>query len=84
MPAFSLESRMAHLEGAYEQVNERLGSIDRRLDSIDRRFDSIDHRFDSIDRRFDSVDQRFNWLFGLVVSTWLTTIAAILPLYFHH
>jgi hypothetical protein len=72
-----LEPRMAHLEGACDQINERLGSIDRRIDGIDRRFDSTDHRFDSI-------DQRFNWLFGLVASTWLTTIAAILPLYFKH
>jgi tetrahydromethanopterin S-methyltransferase subunit G len=61
---------MAHLEGAYDQINERLGSLDRRLDGVDRRLDNI--------------DQRFNWLFGLVASTWLTTIAAILPLYFKH
>ena len=63
MHVHPLEPRLAHLEGAYDQINERLGGIDRRLGGI---------------------DQRFNWLFGLVVSTWLTTIAAILPLYFKH
>lgn len=36
-----LETRMAHLEGAYEQSNERLASMDRRLDAIDRRFNWV-------------------------------------------
>lgn len=60
MHAQSLEGRMAHVEGAFDQVTERLGSIERRLDSI---------------------DSRFNWLTGIVVSSWVTTILAIL---FHH
>jgi tetrahydromethanopterin S-methyltransferase subunit G len=55
---------MAHIEGAFEQINERLGSIDRR--------------FESVDRRFDQVDRRFNWLTGIVVGTWMTTILTIL------
>jgi tetrahydromethanopterin S-methyltransferase subunit G len=45
---------MAHIEGAFEQINERLGSIDRR---------------------FESVDSRFNWVIGLIVGTWITTMA---------
>jgi tetrahydromethanopterin S-methyltransferase subunit G len=61
MHAHTLEGRMAHLEGAFDQVNERLGSIDRRLDSMDS--------------RFDQVDRRFNWLTGLVVSAWVTVMA---------
>jgi tetrahydromethanopterin S-methyltransferase subunit G len=62
---------MAHIEGAFEQINERLGSIDRRFESIDRRFESMD-------RRFDQIDHRFNWLMGIVVGTWMTTILTIL------
>lgn len=57
MHAQSLEGRMAHVKGAFDQVNERLGSIERRLDSI---------------------DSRFNWLAGIVVSSWVTTILTIL------
>jgi len=80
---------MAHIEGTYEQVNERLGSIDARFAGIDRRFASIDARFDSIDARFNSIDlrldhkidQRFMWTIGVVMGTWLTTILAV---FLHH
>jgi hypothetical protein len=34
MSAEALEVRMAHLEGAYEQISFRLNSIDRRLESV--------------------------------------------------
>jgi hypothetical protein len=64
MHAHPLEARIAHVEGAFNQVNERLGSIERRLDSIDA--------------RFNHVDARFNWLTGIVVGTWATTILTIL------
>ncbi len=74
MHAHPLEARIAHVEGAFDQVNERLNSIDRRLEGFDRRFEGID-------RRFESVDRRFNWLTGIVVGTWVTTILTIL---FHH
>lgn len=53
----SLEARIAHVEGAFDQANERLGSIDRRLDGI---------------------GARFNWLTGIVLGTWATTILTIL------
>ena len=74
MHAHPLEARIAHVEGAFDQVNERLNSIDRRLEGFDRRFEGFD-------RRFESVDRRFNWLTGIVVATWVTTILTIL---FHH
>ncbi len=64
MHAHPLEARIAHVEGAFDQVNERLGSIERRLDGIDVRFNHI--------------DSRFNWLTGIVVGTWVTTIMAII------
>lgn len=64
MHAHPLEARIAHVEGAFDQVNERLGSIERRLDAIDT--------------RFNHVDSRFNWLTGIVVGTWATTILTIL------
>jgi tetrahydromethanopterin S-methyltransferase subunit G len=78
MHAHPLEARMAHVEGAFDQVNERLGSIERRLDGIDRRLDSAEHL---TALRFDQVDRRFNWLTGIVVGTWITTILAVI---FHH
>ncbi|MFY9718518.1 MAG: hypothetical protein WAK16_02635 [Candidatus Cybelea sp.] len=41
MHAHPFEARMAHVEGAFDQVNERLGSIDRRLDGLDVRFNWV-------------------------------------------
>jgi tetrahydromethanopterin S-methyltransferase subunit G len=74
MHAHPLEVRMAHLEGVVQQIGERLSSIDRRLDSIDGRFGQVDSRFAQI-------DSRFNWLIGIVIGTWITTILTVL---FHH
>lgn len=50
MSAQPLEIRMAHLEGAYEQISERLNGIDGRLTALDQKIDS---RFDRIDQKFD-------------------------------
>jgi tetrahydromethanopterin S-methyltransferase subunit G len=41
MHAHPLEPRVAHVEGALDQVNERLGGIERRLDSMDARFNWV-------------------------------------------
>ena len=56
MSAQPLEIRMAHLEGAYEQISERLGGVEARLLALDQKMDS---RFDAVDRRFTAMDGRF-------------------------
>jgi tetrahydromethanopterin S-methyltransferase subunit G len=81
-----LEARMSHIDGAFEQVNDRLGGIERRLDSMEGRFegrfnsieDRFEGRFNSMDQRFAQIDQRFNWVIGTILGTWVTTILAIL------
>jgi hypothetical protein len=66
---------MAHLEGAYEQVSQRLNGIDLRLAAIEARIDStrdmVLARFDSLQA---SVDRKFIWLTGLVL------VSILLPL----
>ena len=42
MSTHSIDARMSRLEGAFEQVSERLSSMERRFD---QRFESIDQRF---------------------------------------
>ncbi|MFY9630056.1 MAG: hypothetical protein WAJ94_00415 [Candidatus Cybelea sp.] len=77
MHAHPLEARIAHVEGAFDQVNERLSSLDRRLDSFQH----------TVALRFDEVDRRFTWLIGLIVGTWVTMTATqvttILTILFH-
>ncbi len=55
---------MARLEGAYEQISDRLNSIDVRLGSIETR----------LDQRFAAMDQKFLWVIGLVL------VSILLPL----
>ena len=77
MSADTLHVRMAHLEGAYEQISDRLNGIDGRLAQIDSRFHQIDSRFHQIDRKIDTLDakmdRRFMWIIGLLV------VSIILP-----
>ena len=70
-----LEIRMARLEGAYEQISDRLNGIDLRLASIEARIDATrDMLLARMDERFAAVDQKFLWLMGLVV------VSILLPL----
>ena len=97
MPASPIENPMARLEGAYEQVSRRLMNIDPRFDGLDRKIDllrdALDKKIDVLDAKMDQritaldtkidakIDQRFMWTVGVVVTTWLTTIATT---YLHH
>jgi tetrahydromethanopterin S-methyltransferase subunit G len=63
-----VQNRLARLEGAYEQVDNRLGDL---------RQDVLGFR-QEMGQRFNAVDQKFTAMFGLIVGTWITTILAIL------
>jgi len=90
MAADVLAVRMAHLEGAYEQVDKRLGAIETRLTSletqVDRRVGSLEAtvngRFGDLDRKFDlqiaRVDAKFTQLLYGLFLAWVTVILAIL------
>ena len=56
MSAQPLEIRMAHLEGAYEQISHRLGNIEQRLGSMELKFEG---RLGQVDGRFAQIDARF-------------------------
>ena len=75
MATSPLGSRMARLEGAYDQVSQRLMNIEPRFDALDRKIDLLR---DTLDKK---IDQRFTWTVGIIVTTWLMTIASI---YLHH
>jgi hypothetical protein len=76
---------MAHLEGAYEQISERLGGIDGRLTALDQkidsRFDTLDRKMDgkleAIDRRFDAFDKKVTGFAVASLSTSAATLAAV-------
>jgi hypothetical protein len=91
---------MARLEGAYEQVSQRLMNIDPRFDALDRKIDLLrdsldkkiealdaktDQRFDALEQRIDAkIDQRFMWTVGIIVTTWLTTMGTMIASIYLH
>jgi len=74
-----LETRMAHLQGAYEQVDARLGTIEERLGRLEDRMGRLEDRLirfdDKLDVRIDSLrgellgrmDRQFYWILSMVV-----------------
>lgn len=59
-----MEIRIAHLEGAYEQVSHRLNGIEQRLVALEQRIDSLRN----------SMDQKFLWVMGLVLVSILSPL----------
>ena len=64
----TMEVRMAHLEGAYEQISDRLNGVEHRME---RGFAAIDQRFIAIEQK---IDKHFLWLVGLIL------VSIILPM----
>jgi len=56
MSAQPLEIRMAHLEGAYEQINHRLGNVEDRLGRLEMKVDNLAER---VDAKIDGLPARF-------------------------
>lgn len=68
-PPSSLEERMARLEGSYEQIDRRLGTLEQDvrglrsdlnnwIDRVDRRFGQIESQIDQVNSRIDTkIDQ---------------------------
>lgn len=61
MTADALEVQIAHLEGAFEQVDKRLGSIENRMSALERKVD------EGFARVRVEMDRQFFWVLGLLV-----------------
>jgi tetrahydromethanopterin S-methyltransferase subunit G len=81
----ALGIRIAHLEGAYEQVAARLGGIDHRLESIEQKIDAqvgglrqeMNARFAQTDGRFEQMDRKFMWVIGIGITSWATILLEV-------
>ena len=89
-----LEDRMSHLEGAFEQIQGRLGRMETQLDQLgerlEQRFEQINTRMDRqfeqvntrMDRQFEQVnarmDTQFRWVLGVTISMWSTVMLAVI------
>jgi len=83
MATSPIEIRMAHLVGAYEQINARLAAIEERLGRLE---DKVEGRLgrleDKLDAKVDGLraellarmDRQFYWILTLVVISILVPI----------
>lgn len=66
--------RISRLEGIIEAILERLNSIDNRINAVEPR---IETGFTTLGPK---IETRFNWMFGLIVTTWITTMIALIAI----
>jgi predicted nucleic acid-binding Zn-ribbon protein len=90
MAADALEVSMARLEGAYEQLDKRLGSVESRMASLERKVEEgfahlhaeigrVDqHLRTEIGRVDQKLDTTFRWVIGIILVNWVTLMLAIL------
>ena len=66
--AETLEVRIAHLEGAYEQIDRRLASVEAGLIQVRQEMGQLRQE----------IREQFRWLLGFQIVTWLTILGALL------
>jgi tetrahydromethanopterin S-methyltransferase subunit G len=73
-------------DGMDRKIDLRFDALDKKIDAVREALDKkIDAVREALDKKIDAldakIDQRFAWTVGVIVSTWVTTIASI---YLHH
>lgn len=79
----SIEERIARLEGSFEQIDRRLGTLEQDLRSfraeVNARFDQLESRLnariDRVEARLETrVDRLFYGLLGAIAASILATV----------
>lgn len=63
---------MARLEGAYEQIDRRLGAIEGEIRSMRA---ELSGEIQNLGRK---IDANFRWIVGIVLVNWITLMLAVL------
>ena len=71
------------IDAVRDALDNKIDALGQRLDAkIDALGQRLDAKIEALGQRLDAkIDQRFMWTVGIIVTTWLTTIASI---YLHH
>ena len=76
MAADALDVRIAHLEGAYEQIDRRLGAVEGRIAALDRKIDDVRTEIQGVrGELLGRMDRLFFWILGLLIISILVPIA---------
>ena len=77
------DERLSRLEGAYEQVDGRLGDLSRSFEAMRTEMNqSIEALRNDMNSRINEMNSRINNLYMVTLGLWVTTIIAIVGLYF--
>ncbi len=78
----SIEERLARLEGAYEQIDRRLESIERKIADLREEIRGlrayIDTKIDSVDRKIDDLRRMLIYMAIGFITAFAGIIATIL------
>jgi len=74
------------LDDLSDRMDRDFARVDARFDrfeaEVERRFDKLDDRFDkledSLGSRFERIDSRFEWLWRLMLASYVTAFLAVL------
>ncbi len=68
MAADALAVRIAHLEGAYEQIDKRLGVIEGDIRGLRGEVQEVGRKLDTT----------FRWVIGIILVNWVTLMLTVL------
>jgi len=68
MAADALAVRIAHLEGAYEQIDKRLGVIEGDIRGLRGEVQEVGRKLDTT----------FRWVIGIILVNWVTLMLAVI------
>lgn len=68
-------SRIVRLE---EKVETRFNTLEKDVATLKGSFDQMDKRFSGVEQRMGNIEQLQRWMLGIVITSWLTIMLAIL------
>ena len=79
MAQTSLEERMAKLEGAYEQIDQRLGRVEAELialrEEMQRQINAVRQEIEAVRAEVRAV---YRMMISILIPMWVTIIGAII------
>ena len=72
----TMPERVSKLEGAYEQVDQRLGELSVQLNAMDSKFES---KFNALDSKFES---KFNTLIVVMATSGVAIVGTLIAIAF--
>ncbi|OFW05508.1 MAG: hypothetical protein A3G20_06755 [Acidobacteria bacterium RIFCSPLOWO2_12_FULL_59_11] len=79
----TLEVRIAHLEGAYEQIDKRLSGVEMGLVDLRREMGTnFSQVHQEISQLRKEAREQFRWILGFQIVTWISILGTLLAILF--